>query len=158
MKKNLKNKGYIAPFGTLKGERTTLPLRQRCKAVEQHCWKIVVWPSAISITCFCPSLLSCITEIILKYTGVLRLNSKMSKDLGCLKQQMPHNYERYAPHLWQPSTVPGKPNGSRARMCQLAASHQTNVQWQLKSGHLWNLCSSWWSSPCFFLNFRAYFR
>lgn len=84
-KKNLKNKGYTAPFGTLKGERTTLPLRQSWKAAEQHWWRIVVWPSAISIICFCPSLLSCITEIILNYTGVLRLNSKLSKGLGCLE-------------------------------------------------------------------------
>lgn len=81
----MENKGYTAPFGTLKRERTTLPLRQCWKVAEQHCRRIVVWPSAISIICFCPSFLSCVTETILNYIGVLRLNSKNSKDLGCLR-------------------------------------------------------------------------
>lgn len=33
---------------------------------------------------------------------------------------MPHSYKRYVPHLWEPFTIPAKPNGSRARMHQLA--------------------------------------
>lgn len=92
-KKRAKNP-LLSTFGE---ERTTLHLRQCWKAAEL---RIAVRPSANSFINLCPSLPSCIMEIVLNHTGAVKLNSKMSEqDLECLGYWMLHDCKRYTSHV-----------------------------------------------------------
>lgn len=118
--KDTEKRDDTPPFSTLKGERTTLPLRQCWKSAEQHRWRIALWPSANSFICLCLSVPSCTAEIITDHRRAVKLNSVMPELLG---HRMLHDCERYDPHLWQPFKTPtteAKAKRGSAWMHQLA--------------------------------------